>query len=216
MRIILIGHGGHSRVITDIIHSNQGYEIVGFLDDRYDKVKVINNTYCGPISSANRLVENIYDIKFFIAIGNNNIRQSIVNRLNLSDEYFPSLIHNSAVISPSAKIGPGTVVMPNAVLNADSRVGKHCIINTSSIIEHDSVIGDFSHISPGVNITGNVQIGDGSHVGAGSTIIPNIKIGNWSIIGAGSTVISIIPSYSTAVGIPARVKKVNGKVLEVT
>ena len=215
MKIVVIGRGGHSRVVSDTVLTNQGYEIVGFLDDKYDDVRLINNTFCGPISSAKKLVENIYDIKFVIAIGDNKIRESIFRRLNLPKEYFPSFIHSSAVISPSAKIGYGTVIMPNTVLNADTIIGNHSIINTSSTIEHNSIIGDFTHISPGVTLTGAIKIGDGVHIGAGSTIIPNIKVGNWSIIGAGATVINDIPPFSTAVGIPARVKKVNQMTSEV-
>lgn len=215
MKIVVVGRGGHSNVVSDTILSNQGNKIVGFLDDKYDNVSLIDNTYCGPISSAKRLVDYFIDVKFVIAIGDNKIRQSIAKRLNLSDEYFPTLIHRSAVVSPSAKIGHGTVIMPNSVLNSDTIIGNHTIINTSSIIEHDSIVGDFAHISPGVILTGNVHIAEGVHVGAGSTIIPNIMIGKWSIIGAGATVITDIPSYSTAVGIPARVKKVNQMSVEV-
>ncbi|MEY2192758.1 acetyltransferase [Neobacillus sp. BF23-41] len=209
MKIAVVGCGGHSKVVSDIILSNQGYEIVGFLDDKYDNVSLIDNTYCGPISSAKRLVEYFIDVMFVITVGNNKIRQSIAKQLNLADESFPALIHRSAIISPSSKIGHGTVVMPNSVINAETIIGNHSIINTSSVIEHDSIVGDFAHISPGVILTGNVQIGDGVHIGAGSTIIPNIKIGDWSIIGAGATVINDIPSYSTAVGVPAKVKKDN-------
>ncbi|MEH7419504.1 acetyltransferase [Neobacillus drentensis] len=209
MKIVLVGHGGHSKVVTDAILSNKECDIVGYLDDKYKNVELIDNTYCGPISSAIRLVDYFYDVSFVITIGNNKVRQSIVDILNLPEKYFPAIIHDSAVISPSSRIGCGTVVMPNAVINASTIIGNHVIINTGCIIEHDSVVGDYSHISPGVSLTGNVKIGEGVLVGAGSTIIPNKEIGNWSIIGAGATVLKDIPSFSTAVGIPARIIKKN-------
>ena len=41
MNIAIIGKGGHSKVIEDIILSNNEYEIVGYLDDRYEDVKMI-------------------------------------------------------------------------------------------------------------------------------------------------------------------------------
>jgi acetyltransferase EpsM len=209
MKIVVIGRGGHSKVISDMIHSNKSYEIVGYLDDKYKDVRRIENTYCAPISSAQRLVENFKDIKFVIAIGDNRIRKLIVRGLKLPEDYYVTLIHQSAVISPSATIGYGTVVMPNAVINADTEIGLHSIINTGSVIEHDCIIGDFSHVCPGANLAGTVHLDQGAFIGAGTTVIPNIKIGEWSIIGAGATVIHDISSHCTAVGNPAKAKKIN-------
>lgn len=208
MNIVVIGHGGHSKVIVDMILSIGENNIVGFLDDKYEEIRLIEDSYCGPISSAERLLEKFSDIKLVIAIGDNKIRRSMVQKLNLSYEYYVTVIHNSAVISPTAKIGHGTVIMPNSVINADSRIGHHSIINTGSVIEHDSFIGDFAHVCPGVTLTGSVQIGEGAFIGSGSTIIPNIKIGEWSIIGAGATVISDIPAYCKAIGTPAKVNNI--------
>ncbi|SDM78061.1 acetyltransferase [Bacillus sp. OK048] len=215
MKIVVIGCGGHSKVIVDMILSTGESDIVGFLDDKYDELRLKEDTYCGPISAAERLLEKSPDIKLVIAIGDNKVRQSIVQKLNLSYEYFVTVKHKSAVISPTAKIGHGAVIMPNSVINADSRIGDHSIINTGSVIEHDSIVGDFSHVCPGATLTGSVQLGEGAYVGSGSTIIPNIKIGEWTIIGAGATVISDIPAYCTAVGIPAKVKKINQMSLRV-
>ncbi|WHY85197.1 acetyltransferase [Neobacillus novalis] len=215
MKIVVIGRGGHSKVIADMILSDKENEIVGFLDDKYDDVGLVENVYCGPISTAIHLLEHSRDLKFVIAIGDNKVRQSIVRKLNIPDKNYISVIHKSAVISPSAKIGHGTVVMPHAVINADTRIGVHSIVNTASVIEHDSVVGEFCHVCPGTTLTGTVQLGKGSYVGAGATIIPNAKIGDWAIIGAGATVITDIPSHCTAVGIPAKIKKVNPVMEEV-
>jgi acetyltransferase EpsM len=209
MKIVVIGHGGHSKVIVDMILSTGENDIVGFLDDKYDEEGLIAGTFYGPVTSFKGLVAKFPEIKFVIAIGDNKIRQSIVHKLNLSYENYVTVIHKSAIISPTAKIGHGVVIMPNSVINADSKIGHHSIINTGSVIEHDSIAGDFSHVCPGATLTGTVQLGEGAYVGSGSTIIPNRNIGEWTIIGAGATVISDIPAYCTAVGIPAKVKKVN-------
>ncbi|MFK9089951.1 acetyltransferase [Bacillus salipaludis] len=215
MNIAVIGRGGHSKVVSDMIFSNGDHQIVGYLDDKYEHIRLIGNTFCGPISSSKRLISHFKDIKFVNAIGDNKIRQGIVRKLNLPDEYYLTIIHKSAIISQSAKIGFGTVVMPNVVINANTNVGSHSIINTGSIIEHDSIIGNFSHVCPGATLTGAVQLGEGDFIGAGATIIPNIHIGEWTIVGAGSTVIHDIPSYCTVMGIPATVKKYNQRRAEV-
>jgi acetyltransferase EpsM len=209
MKIVVIGNGGHSKVIRDLGLSQKGNEIVGYLDDKYDDFRLVDNIFLGPIFSAKRITEYFIDIKFVIAIGDNKVRKRIAHEINLPEEYYVTLVHNSAVVSHTAKIGKGTVVMPNTVINADTEIGSHAIINTGAVIEHDCLIGDFTHVSPGATLTGAVQLKEGVSIGAGATIIPNVKIGKWSIIGAGATVINHIPSYCTAVGIPARVNKVN-------
>ncbi|MFS0764132.1 acetyltransferase [Peribacillus phoenicis] len=208
MKIVLIGEGGHSKVIKDMIDRADGYELIGYLDDKYDGTIVKSHLFFAPLSIVSDLLEQFKDIKFIVAIGNNHIRKKVVEELNIPDSYYVSVIHPSSIISPSIKIGVGTVVMPSTVINADAKIGRHSIINTASVIEHDSEIGDFVHISPHATLTGAVKVDEGTHVGAGSTLIPNVNIGEWSVIGAGATVINNIQSHSLAVGTPAKMKKI--------
>lgn len=205
MEILIIGQGGHSKVIRDIILSNEEHQIVGYLDDKYEDVTIRNNTYFGPIVSARQMIGYFHEVKFVIGVGNNRVRKLIVEKLNLPSEYYVTLMHKSSVVSSSAKIGDGTVLMAYTVINADTQIGHHTIINTRSVIEHDNKLGDFVHVSPNATLTGSVKIEEGVHIGAGATIIPGVEIGAWTTIGAGATVINNIPGYSTAVGIPAKI-----------
>lgn len=214
MKIAIIGEGGHSKVIRDVILTGKANQIVGYFDDRYPDLTLKETLYFGPISSAKKMFSYFSGIQFVVAIGDNQARKRIVQRLDLPDESYMTLIHPSAVVSPEAKIGHGTVIMAHAVVHADTEIGDHTIINTGSIIEHDNQLGDFVHVSPNATLTGSVKLGEGSHVGAGATVIPNVKIGKWSVIGAGATVIDDVPPGRTAVGVPAKeiVKKVTGGV----
>ncbi|WP_191565579.1 acetyltransferase [Metabacillus idriensis] len=205
MKIVIIGQGGHSKVIRDIISSSDEHQIVGYLDDKINEFTITDNGFNGPISAAKIILEQDMNIKFVIAIGENKIRKRIFNKLEFPNDFFVTLIHQTAVLSPSAKIGNGTVIMANTIINADASIGHHTIINSGSIIEHDNMIGHFVHVSPNSTLTGAVKIEDGVHVGAGTTIIPNINISEWSIIGAGATVVNDIPANCTAVGVPAKV-----------
>ncbi|UAL50267.1 acetyltransferase [Metabacillus dongyingensis] len=204
MNIVIIGEGGHSKVVKDIILSIGKFNILAFLDDKYDQMLISDHIFYGPISAYKYLIKNYMDIKFIIAIGNNEIRKKITTQLDVDDDFYTSFIHPSAIVSSSVKLGIGTVVMANAVINAESNIGDHVIINTGAIIEHENQIGKFSHVSPRGTLTGNVKIGEGVHIGAGATIIPNVFIGEWSVIGAGATVVKSIPSYKTAIGVPAK------------
>ena len=200
--IIIIGAGGHSKVVQDVIQTSIDHKVIAVLDDaigdRYKRDEVVYSNF----SYLNEINKNAY--KYHIAIGNNQVRKEIFNRLNIPVDKFITLVHSTAIISETVDLGFGSVVMPSVVINADSEIGNHCIINTGSIIEHDCSVGSYAHISPNATLTGNVKVGAGTHVGSSATIIPGKHIGQWSIIGAGSVVINNIEDKKKAVGVPAK------------
>lgn len=198
--LIIIGAGGHARVIVDIATA-LGYNILGFLDDNTALNEFINLKRLGKIEDCNNHCNNA---EFIIAIGNNAVRKSIVEKYNLN---FATLIHPTAVVSPYAKIGKGSVIMPLSVINANTHIGKHCIINTAAIVEHDNKIGDFSHISPNATLCGTVEIGDMCHIGAAATVINNTNICSNCTVGAGAVITKDINKSGTYVGVPAKVIK---------
>lgn len=201
-KIVLIGAGGHSKVIKDIIIATHDYELYAVLDD------AIHHTSTeGGIIYANPSYLDSTDIKkylFCIAIGNNLVRKEIFDRLSIPKEQYVTLVHPSAIVSNSANIGYGTVIMPNAVINADTEIGNHCIVNTNVVVEHDNKIGDFVHVSPSATLAGTVTVGEGAHIGSGAVIIPEKSIGKWSTIGAGAVVVNHIKEDITVVGVPAK------------
>lgn len=210
MKIIIVGNGGHSKVIQEIIYTIKGYQVIAILDDNYTHMTEKKGIVYGPLVYFENIMQR--QAKVIIAIGNNVIRKEVVESLNLRTDQYISVVHPTAVVSKSARIGYGTVVMAGAVINAEAKVGNHNIINTAAIIEHESSLLDFVHVSPNGTLTGNVSIGDGVHIGASATVIPNLIIQEWSVIGAGATVINNVPAYSKAVGCPARlIKSVKGK-----
>jgi sugar O-acyltransferase (sialic acid O-acetyltransferase NeuD family) len=199
-RIMIIGAGGHGKVVADIARLN-GYKEILFLDD--DISRKTNGRYqvVGTSNDIDRYKEE-YD--FFVAVGGNDMRERITVKLSEMNIEQPILIHPSATVDETAKIGEGTVIMANAVINADSKIGRGCIINTSATVDHDCIIDDYVHISPGVHIAGGVQIGRKTWIGAGSTVINNVTVCEQCIVGAGSVVIKDIGECGTYVGSPAR------------
>jgi acetyltransferase EpsM len=214
MKIAIIGQGGHSKVVRDIVKAMGEAEIVGCLDDKYDTEFYHEQVFYGPVDSARMITEDFPEVRFFVAVGSNRVRKQIVERLGISDEFYATLIHPTAQISSESSIGPGSVVMPCAVINTDVQIGSHAIINTCAVVEHDSMIEDFVHVSPNATLTGNVTVRKGAQVGASATVIPGLEIGDWAMVGAGATVIRNIPANSTAVGVPAvvKIKEVTGGV----
>ncbi len=191
----LYGASGHAKVIIDILNICN-VEISEIFDDNKSIVELHGIRVSQPRKTNEELI---------ISIGNNKIRQEIVNK-NLANKYGIA-IHPSAIVSPYAEIGEGTVVMQGAIIQAGARIGRHCIINTGAKVDHDCVIEDFAHISPNATLCGNAQIGEGTQIGVGSAVVPGIKIGRWSLICAGSVVTTNIPDKCVAAGNFCKVKR---------
>ena len=195
-KVIIIGAGGHAKVIADIIRSS-GDTVEGFLDDSYTEDKAFYGAFVvGKICEYERYAS---ECCFVIAIGSNAVREKIAKELNCQ---WYTAIHPSAVVSESAKIGEGTVVMANAVINADATVGKHCIINTATVVEHDCTVGDYSHLSPRSVVCGATSIGSHVWLGTGSTVVNVVSVCDGVTIGAGGVVVRSINEAGTYVGVP--------------
>lgn len=139
-----------------------------------------------------------------LAIGNNAVREKVGKRLQEIGFILPSIIHPSAMISPSAKIQTGAVIMVRAVIGTDSVIQPFAIINTSASVDHDNRIGVAAHVAPGCALAGTVQIGARALVGVGSAVRPGIRIGIGAVVGAGSSVVADVPDGAVVGGTPAR------------
>ena len=199
----IIGAGGHSKVVLDIIDSNNTL-VTGIWDENLSIGEISGKKILGALKDFISLRSD----KYIIAIGNNEIRKKIASQL---PDSIVNAIHYTSSISPSSKVGIGTVIMPNASVNAFSILGKHVIINTNASVDHDCKIHDFAHISPQVGLGGGVEIGEGTHIGIGACIIQNITIGKWATIGAGTVALKNVPDYAVVVGNPGKIIKYNEK-----
>ncbi|KAI3345911.1 acetyltransferase [Clostridium botulinum] len=208
-KIIIIGAGGHCKVIIDIIKSINKYEIVGIIDNN-----VKGHILGIPIIGDDNILKEVYEENIrdaFIAIGslgNLKFRNVIYNKLKNIGFNLPILVHKTAIVSPFAKIQEGTCIMARATINPSAQIGKNCIINTGSVIEHDCFIGNNTHVSSNVSMGGEVKVGANTHIGIGSCIIQGKIIEDNVTIGAGAVVVDNIKKDSIAVGIPAKVIKV--------
>ena len=208
-KIIIIGSGGHAKVVADIILArekelNEDLKIIGFLDDNFKNLKndnIFNIPILGDLNNIDNFSKN-EDYFFIIAIGSNEVRKKISEKYK--DLNYYTAIHPRSIISREVTIGSGTVIMANVVINPNSTIGKHCILNTSSVIEHDNKLGDYVHISPNTTLCGGVNIEDNSWIGAGSVVRQQIHIGKDVLVGANSVVVKNIEDDCIVVGNPAK------------
>lgn len=195
-KLIIIGAGGHGKVVADIALKS-GYTDINFVDD-----SASGECMGFPIIGKGSDIPALNDGKtdFVVGIGNNAVRKMIAEKFEVN---YVSLVHPSAQTGAGVTIGKGTVVMACAVINVCAKIGNHCIINSSAVIEHDNVIEDYVHISPGVKLGGTVKVGESTHVGIGATVINNIEICKDTVVGGGAVVVRNITESGTYIGVPA-------------
>jgi len=147
---------------------------------------------------------------------------------SLMNERFIEIGENTMIgphVALSAGMAPGQECLSQPVV----RIGDRCLIGRGSgIVGHFSIdIGDDVWTGHHVYITDQnhgydnvdipisqqsmpekpVRIGSGSWLGHGTVVLPGADIGEHVVIGANSVVTGSIPSFSVAVGAPARVVK---------
>ena len=206
--VLIYGAGGHGKVIADIIERQAKNRVFGFIDDNaqlWDK-EFFGYKVLGGLTILTDKGFSHYPI--VIAIGDNQTRKDLAERLGGCGYSFARAIHPSAQIARDVQIEPGTMVMANVAINPGTRIGVHAIVNTGATLDHDCVIQEFVHISPAATLAGNVVVEEGAHIGIGCSVLPNIRIGAYSIVGAGAVVTQNIASGLTVVGVPAKPTRV--------
>jgi len=205
-RTILVGGGGFGREVLSWAQDAHTVGSLGkvdyFIDD--NPLATLSSEYDCEYLGAIKDLSIRPDDKFLLGIASPNVKRKIYENLSDHLDKFLSLIHPSAVVARTAKIGRGVIVCPFALVSADTKIHDFVTINTMSSIGHDSVIGSFSTLSGHVDITGQVTVGDEVFFGTGAKVVPRIKIGANSKIGAGCTVMRSVPENSTYFTQPAK------------
>lgn len=206
MKIVMIGAGGHGKVVLDMLLLS-GWEVVGVIDDN----KALAGTdFCGiPILGGSaRLPEVHRDASHaIVGIGDNRTRVNKAAVLRSLGFELATAVHPHAIVSRRAVLEPGTVVMGGAVVNADTRIGASAIVNAGATVDHDCDLAEGVHISPGAHLAGGVRVGALAHIGIGASVIENITIGQGAVVGAGAAVVEDVPAGVLVVGVPARVAR---------
>jgi UDP-N-acetylbacillosamine N-acetyltransferase len=161
MNLLILGAGGHGKVVAEIAE-DIGYDKIAFLDDNSSEA-------IGKIDDFSKF-KGLYE-NAFVGIGNNRLRGEWINKLQECGYTVPTLIHPSAYVSRTATVGIGTVVEPKAVVNANSCIGDGCIISVGAIVDHDVEIGEYCHINAGAIVKAGGTIESFRKLEAGEVVL---------------------------------------------
>jgi sugar O-acyltransferase (sialic acid O-acetyltransferase NeuD family) len=210
-KIVILGTGGNCVDVLDTIneinlkHNKIIYECIGFLDD--NKEIWGRNIQGVKVLGGLDLIDDLNDFYFVFGIGsvrNHTIRNTIREKLKISDDRFETIIHPSATVSKFSKIGKGVIILQNVTVASNAQIDNFVVILPNSIISHDCVISAFTLITGGVCISGNVNIGRNCYLGTGSLLRDGISVGDRSLLGMGSVLVKSIPQDSRVFGNPAK------------
>ena len=208
MNCVIVGAGGHGRVVLDILRQARDHVPVGFLDSnprlhgrRIDGLPVVGDLRRLPALRADGVAGAV------VAIGDNGVRRAFADDIAEAGLRLINAVHPSANLATTVSLGQNVVIAAGALVCAHGQIGDSAVLNTGCIVDHESMIGTAAHICPGVRLAGHVTVEAGAFVGIGATVIQNVRIGSEAVVGAGAVVIRDVPAMSTVVGVPARVVK---------
>lgn len=190
-KIVLVGGGGHCKVVIDAIMSAGEYEIEGVVDPQLGSGSDVLGV---PVVGDDSVLAGLFKKgvrKAMISVGSvgdPSLRKELYAKVRKMGFEFPAVVHPKTVIGRDVKIGEGAFLAASVTVNPGTRIGANAIINTSASIDHDCSIGDFAHIAPGVILSGGVEVGDETHIGTGAKVAQYTKIPAKKKIKAGDLV----------------------------
>lgn len=204
-RVLIVSGGKYSREVyswvLDCIGAGQPWTFGGFLDDRSG---ILDDFPCGPgiVGTVEAYQPHPAD-RLVLAIGEAPVRKAYAERLEARGARFVSVVHPTAVIGQSVKVGEGCILAPYSVLTASLQVGRFVNIGVFSCCSHHNRIGDWCQISGHCSLPGNVTLGEGVFLACGVVLVPGAQVGDWAYVGAGSVVLRRVPSRTKVFGNPA-------------
>jgi UDP-perosamine 4-acetyltransferase len=206
--VVLVGAGGHARVLLSLLKLQQRPVLALLDDDTSLHGKPLGQdtlTVSGGLEGITQYPPD--SVELVNAIGSAHrptTRQTVYEKYSKAGYAFATLIHPAAVIASEATIESGVQVMAGAVIQTNATLKANGLINTAASIDHDTIVGSHTHIAPGATICGGVTIGPCCHIGAGATVVQGVIIGRSVVVGAGATVLGNVPDEQIVAGTPAR------------
>lgn len=205
--LVLLGAGGHARVVLDAVRSRGEREVVAVLDaDPATRGSFVAGVeIVGDDSSLSAFPPTAYDLVVaVIGFGTNIKRHALARELRARGYELATVVHASAIVSPAATVAAGAQVLVGAIINSGARIMQDAIVNSGAVVEHDCVVGRGAHLAPRALLGGGAQIGDEAQLGLGAVVLPQVRVGERAIVGAGTVVLSDVLADDIVVGSPAR------------
>ena len=195
--IVLVGAGDHAKAIIATARKCDLTVRAIYSDDPSSWGQTLAGVpITGPVSRAESA-----GLPGVISCDDPRKREEIAGNVPLR---WVTLVHPSVILSPSTRIGLGTILFEGVVVQAGVAIGSHVVAEANATISHDCVVEDFAHLGPGVDLAGNVHVGKGANLAIGAVVIPNVRVGAWSMIEPQAVVIRDVADRACESGVLVR------------
>lgn len=204
-RILIVGAGGFGREVVQWARDawpDRAGLVAGFLSADLDLLDGRDCTL--PILSEPSRYEPRPGDGLLLAIGIPEVRRRVAEELLVRNATFLTLIHPTAIVCPTAAIGPGTIICPNAIVSDAARLGRCVLVNYHASLAHDSSAGDFAVLSPYAAVAGGSNVGEDVFLGIHASVGPGVAIGARSKVAANSCALHDVPPDRLVHGVPGR------------
>ena len=203
--IIIVGAGGFAREVCGLLwhcFCKDQFRLKGFLSRNREELQgthvdlpVLDDPECYQPTAADR---------FVLAIGNMKARRQTVEALLVKGGQFLTMIHPTALVADTARIGKGAVIYPYATLSNCAVLDDHVHLSIYASLGHDTRVGRYCLLSPYATLNGFAVIGDDVFMGTHSMIGPENRLGDNSKVCANTCVLHDVPADSFVYGVPGR------------
>jgi sugar O-acyltransferase (sialic acid O-acetyltransferase NeuD family) len=208
-KLLLVGAGGLAREAAEAVRATNAvsptWNLLGFVDD--DPAKQGSVIGGLPVLGPVEAVHDHPNALVLICPGrpdNYVARRVLVDRLDLDDERYATVIHPTATLGTTCEVGPGSVLLAHVDLTTDVTVARHVVVMPQVVLTHDVTVDDFATIASGVRLGGACHVGRGAYLGSGACLREGIDVGEWALVGMGSVVTRDVPAKRVWYGVPAR------------
>ena len=182
--LLIVGAGGHGRSVAEIVAAGDTWRFVGFVDDTVPRSAAGSSCpVIGPIAelAACRSVAEFA----IVAIGNNAVRERLQQQLIDLGFDIASVIHRSAIVAPSARLGAGCAIMAGAVIGTEARLGAGVIVNSGAVVDHHCSVQDYAHLGTNACMAGGSVLGRSAWMQAGSALGYGVQVPAGTVLNVG-------------------------------
>lgn len=157
--LLILGTGQYGQVARETAQAMGCFGKIVFLDDN------------SPVAVGKLADYQSFALEYgcaFVAMGNPVLRMLWLDKLEQAGYELPVLIHPKAYVSPSAKLGKGTIVEPMAVVNTEVVVEIGGLICAGCVVNHNAHIMPVCQIDCNAVVASNAIVPEGTKVPSGT------------------------------------------------
>lgn len=211
MQVVIVGAGGHGRVVREMLRAGGEHQAIGFIDSvpALAGTQVAGLPVFGGANQLGRVRQQQKVRHAIVAIGDSRVRMRYARMLQEQGYELVNAIHPTASIAKTAVLGTNLVIAALAAICNEARIGDSCILNTGCVVDHECELDEAVHVCPKAALAGRVRVQEAAWIGIGATVIQCLSIGRHATLGAGAAVIRDVPEFATVVGVPGRVIRIS-------